>query len=324
MITASLPPYLDIETVRQLLPNTAEVRLLEWDLRGEPSDGVNAGEIDVVVAPFHTTSVTPNPGYVSNEDLSRTLPRATSARLVQLLSIGAEGVAEHLPAGSVLSNAVGVMESQTAELACTLLLATLRGLPDFAAAAPAWSNKRTPGLLGRHVVLLGYGGIGKQIERRLAGFDVTFTRVASTARTLDDGTEVFAADRLVDIVKTADALVSSLPLVPGTVGIVDDAVLAALPDGAVVVNVGRGPVVSTAALLAEVRSGRLFAALDVTDPEPLPADHDLWALPNVIITPHVGGNTAVMSERLHQLIAAQITRVWRGDQPVNVIAEARG
>jgi len=323
MITASLPPFLDIATVRDLLPPAAEVRLVEWDLRGEPGDGVDPADLDVVVSPFHTTSVTPNPGYVSNDDLSRTLPRATSARLVQLLSIGAEGVAEHLPAGSVLSNAVGVMEGQTAELACTLLLATLRGLPDFAAASPVWSNKRTPGLLGRHVVLLGYGGIGKQIERRLAGFDVTITRVANTARTLDDGTEVFAANRLAELVRRADALVCSLPLVPGTVGMVDDAVLAALPNGAVVVNVGRGPVVSTHALLAEVRAGRLSAALDVTDPEPLPADHELWMLPNVIITPHVGGNTAVMSELLHQLIATQITRVWRGDQPVNVIAEAQ-
>jgi phosphoglycerate dehydrogenase-like enzyme len=320
MITASIPHFLDIETVRRLLPAGTEARLVGWDLVGEPADGVDPGEFDVVVPPFHTMSATPNPGYVSVAQLSESLPRATGASLVQLLSIGAEGVAGHLPAGSVLGNAVGVMERQTAELACTLLLATVRGLPGFLASAPVWANERTPGLLGRHVVLLGYGGIGKQIERRLAGFDVRMTRVASSARILDDGTEVFSVDDLTDLVRDADALVCSLPLLPGTGGLVGSEVLAALPDGAVVVNVGRGPVVATDALLAELRTGRLRAALDVTDPEPLPVDHELWTLPGVIVTPHVGGNTAVMAELLHQLVADQIARVARGETPINVIA----
>jgi phosphoglycerate dehydrogenase-like enzyme len=320
MITASIPHFLDIETVRGLLPADVSVRLVGWDLVGEPGDGVDAAEIQVVVPPFHTTSATPNPGYISIAELSQSLPRATGASLVQLLSIGAEGVSDHLPAGAALSNAVGVMERQTAELACTLLLASLRGLPGFIASAPVWANQRTPGLLGRHVVLLGYGGIGKQIERRLAGFDVRMSRVASSARVLADGTEVFSVDDLTEIVRDADALVCSLPLLPGTGGLVDAGVLAALPDGSVVVNVGRGPVVATDALLAELRTGRLSAALDVTDPEPLPVDHELWTLPNAIVTPHVGGNTAVMSELVHQLVVDQITRIARGEHPVNVIA----
>jgi len=322
MITVSLPHFLDAAIIRRLLPADTDVRLVEWNLVGEPGDGVEPAALDVVVPPFHTLSATPNPGYVSVDQLSNALPLATSARLVQLLSIGAEGVADHLPAGATLSNAVGVMERQTAELACTLLLATLRGLPGLLAASPVWSNRRTPGLIGRHVVLLGYGGIGKQIERRLAGFDARITRVASTARTLDDGTPVFATADLATIVRDADALVCSVPLLPGTAGLVNAELLAALPDGAVVVNVGRGPVVVTTDLVAELKTGRLFAALDVTDPEPLPADHDLWSLPNAIITPHVGGNTEVMSQLLHQLVAEQILRVVRGETPVNVIAGA--
>lgn len=320
MITASLPPFLDRATVSSLLPADVGVSLIEWDLVGDPAAGVDPAGLDVVVPPFHTLSATPNPGYLGMEQLSRSLPRATGARLVQLLSIGAEGVADHLPAGALLSNAVGVMEAQTAELACTLLLATLRGLPRFLSSAPQWENQRTPGLLGRHVVLLGYGGIGTQIERRLAGFDVRITRVAASARTLGDGTEVFGVSRLTEIVADADALVCSVPLLPSTSGLVGAEVLAALPDGAVVVNVGRGPVVDTAALLTELRTGRISAGLDVTDPEPLPADHELWTLPNAVITPHVGGNTTVMRTLLHRLIAAQITRVARGEAPVNVIA----
>jgi len=322
MITVSLPHFLDAAIIRRLLPADTDVRLIEWNLVGEPGDGVGPAELDVVVPPFHTLSATPNPGYVSVDQLSTALPLATSARLVQLLSIGAEGVADHLPAGATLSNAVGVMERQTAELACTLLLATLRGLPELLAASPVWSNRRTPGLIGRHVVLLGYGGIGKQIERRLAGFDARITRVASTARTLEDGSRVFGTAELADIVRDADALVCSVPLLPGTAGLVNAELLAALPDGAVVVNVGRGPVIVTTDLVSELKTGRLSAALDVTDPEPLPADHELWTLPNAIVTPHVGGNTEVMSQLLHQLVADQILRVARGETPINVIAGA--
>lgn len=323
MITASLPELLDATLVRSLLPEGIDARLVRWDLRGEPTDGVRAEELDVVVPPFHTTSSTPNPGYAGPAELAEALPRARSARLVQLLSIGAEGVAEHLPASAALSNAVGVMERQTAELACTLLLASLRGLPAFLAASPVWSNARTPGLLGRHVVLLGYGGIGAQVERRLSGFDVRITRVASRARDLGDGRAVHDAAQLGRIARDADALVCSLPLLPSTRGLVDAEVLAALPDGAVVVNVGRGPVVDTAALLDELRTGRLHAALDVTDPEPLPAGHELWRLPNAIVTPHVGGNTAGLHELLHRLVAEQIGRVARDERPVNIVTEGR-
>lgn len=320
MIFASLPPFLDSETVSRLLPSDVDVRLVGWDLLGAPDEGADPATLDVVVPPFHTLSTTPNPGYISVRQLSRSLPRATGASLVQLLSIGAEGVADHLPPGALLSNAVGVMEAQTAELACTLLLATLRGLPGFLSSAPQWENRRTPGLLGRHVVLLGYGGIGTQIERRLAGFDVRITRVAGSARTLEDGGEVFSVSRLTELVADADALVCSVPLLPSTAGLVGAEVLAALPVGAVVVNVGRGPVVDTDALVAELRTGRLSAGLDVTDPEPLPADHALWTLPNAILTPHVGGNTTVMLTQLHRLVADQIARVARGEAPVNVIA----
>ncbi len=322
MTVVSLPSrYFDAERVSALLPDDVPARLVSWDLHGEP-DGAAPAELDIVVTPFHTTSPTPNPGYAGIADLAAALPRATSARLVQLPSVGAEGVAELVPPRAVLANAAGAMEGQTAELAVTLLLSSLRDLPGFAASAPEWRNRTTPGLLGQHVVLLGYGGIGRRIASRLDGFEARVTRVARTARRADDGEEVIGTDALIRHLADAAALVCSLPLSPDTRGLIDAEVLSALPDGAVVVNVGRGPVVDTAALLAELESGRLRAALDVTDPEPLPADHPLWRAPHTIITPHVGGNSAAMPVLLHRLVADQIARVARGERPHNIIREA--
>jgi len=317
MITVSLPPVLDRAEIERLIGARVEARLVGWDFRSAP-DGADAADIDLVVSPFHTTSPTPNPAYVGVAELSASLPRATGARLVQLLSLGSEGIAEHLPPQASLANATGAMEHQTAELACTLLLALSRGIPHFLRQT-GWANSRTPGLWGKRVVVLGHGGVGREVVRRLAPFDVETTRVARTGRALDDGGVVHPVSDLVLAARGADALVCTVPLSPETAGLVDADVLAALADGAIVVNVGRGPVVRTDALLAETASGRLSAALDVTDPEPLPDGHPFWELPNVIVTPHVGGNTEAMGLLLHRLVADQIVRVGSGRAPQNVI-----
>jgi len=282
---------------------------------------VDPSEFDVVVPPFHTTSAVPNPSYVSTTRLATTLPTATRCRLVQLLSIGSEGVAPLLPPRAALANAVGVMEEQTAELACTLLLAGLRDLVHHVRTAGQWANRRSPGLLGKRVVVLGHGGVGRGIVARLAGFGVEVTVVATRARTAPDGTVVHGIDDLPVLLPGAGALVSSLPLSDATRGLIGSVELAALPDGALVVNVGRGAVVDTRALVAELRTGRLRAALDVTDPEPLPSEHELWRFPNVLVTPHVGGNTDVMPQRLHELVARQVRHLALGEPPENVLVE---
>lgn len=318
---ASLPPILDPARIAQLLPADAAVRLTTWDLLGAPGDAA-AEEIDAIVTPFHTSSPSPNPGYVGLSDIAGALARAPRARFVQLPSVGYDGVPELLPPGTVLSNAAGVMEGQTAELALALLLASVRGLPEFAAAAPQWANQQTPGLIGRHVVLLGYGGVGREIMRRLTPFGARVTAIARSAREdvcAERTVRVLGLDALPEALADATALVCALPLSDATRGLVDARTLALLPDGAAVVNVGRGPVVDTAALLGELRSGRLRAALDVTDPEPLPTTHELWRMPRTIITPHVGGNTPAMRELLHRLVADQLGRVWRGESPKNVV-----
>lgn len=320
MITVSVPPILDRAEIERLVGDRVRARMLGWDFLSPP-EGADPADIDIVVSPFHTTSPTPNPGYIGIPALADALPRARNARLVQLLSLGSEGVAEHLPPRAALANAAGAMEHQTAELACALLLAQLRGIPSFSANA-GWANTRTPGLWGKRVVVLGHGGVGREVLRRLEPFEAELVRVARRGRRLDDGTVVHPVGELTTLAAGAAALVCTVPLTPGTTGLVGADVLAALDDGAVVVNVGRGPVVDTAALLAELRAGRLSAALDVTDPEPLPDGHELWGLPNAIVTPHVGGNTDAMPRLLHRLVAEQIVLVATGRTPANVIPHA--
>ncbi|WP_188434684.1 NAD(P)-dependent oxidoreductase [Microbacterium murale] len=317
MITVSLPPVIDRAEIERLIGGRVTARLIGWDFLSPP-EGADPADIDVVVSPFHTTSPTPNPTYVGIPALAASLPLATNARLVQLLSLGSEGVATHLPPHAVLANAAGAMEHQTAELACTLLLAASRGIPAFAQQA-TWANSRSPGLWGKRVVVLGHGGIGREVVRRLAPFEAEIVCIARTGRTLHDGTVIHPVSVLAEIVQGADALICTVPLSSETAGLVDAGILAALADGAIVVNVGRGPVVHTEALVAELTSGRLSAALDVTDPEPLPDGHALWDLPNALVTPHVGGNTDAMRLLLHRLVAEQIVRVGGGDDPENII-----
>lgn len=318
VVSVPYPYYLEPLRERVARGELGPVRLVRWDAVGEPGGGVGVADIDLVVLPFHSTSARPSPDYVSTDVLRGTLPAAVGARLVQAPSIGVEGLLECLPRGAALSNAAGVMEQPTAELAVTLLLALRRELPGFVTAT-AWTNHRTAGLLGSRVLLLGHGGVGRAVEARLSGFGVDLVRVASRPRTTPDGVPVHGVDEVRPLLAGVDAVVCSLPLTGSTRGLVGPRFLAALPDGAAFVNVGRGPVVDTDALLAEVRSGRLVAALDVTDPEPLPPAHPLWSTDGVLVTPHVGGNTDASVRSQVDLLAEQVRRLVAGRPPLNVV-----
>jgi phosphoglycerate dehydrogenase-like enzyme len=144
--------------------------------------------------------------------------------------------------------------------------------------------------------------------------------VATRARD-DDRGHVHGADELAGLLPAHDVVILATPLTDATRGLVDAAFLAALPDGALVVNVARGAVVDTAALVREVSSGRLRAALDVTDPEPLPADHVLWTLPGALVSPHVGGDTSAFPPRARALLRDQFERYAAGRPLRNVVAE---
>jgi phosphoglycerate dehydrogenase-like enzyme len=239
--------------------------------------------------------------------------------LVQSQTLGYDGVAEHLPAGLRYSNAVDVHEGSTAELTLALILGMLRGVTKAVRDADrgVWDHRRQPGLAGRRVLLLGAGGVGREIIRRIQPFDVELTVVARTAR---DG--VHGLGELPGLLPAAEVVIVAVPLSADTRGFVDAAFLAAMPDGALLVNVSRGPVVDTDALLAELRTERIRAALDVTDPEPLPPDHPLWTAPGVLITPHLGGDTDAMDVRVDRIVVEQVRRIRAGEPPLDLVIGA--
>ena len=243
-------------------------------------------------------------------------------RILQGQSIGYDGVADRLPPGRVFANASSVHETATSELALTLTLAAQRHLAQFVRAQERqeWSPEWSPGLADRRVLLLGYGGVGKAVAARLAPFEVTLVPVASRARD-EDGVHVRGTDELLDLLPHADIVILTLPGGESTRHIIGDAALSALPDGALVVNVGRGSLIDPDALVDHAARGRIRAALDVTEPEPLPADHPLWSTPGILVVPHVGGFSAAMRPRVAALIRRQIDRMLRGEPPLNVVID---
>ncbi|KAA9148904.1 2-hydroxyacid dehydrogenase [Microbacterium lushaniae] len=280
------------------------VDLVVWDLDSPaPRD-----RFDIVVPPYMGLATV-------LENLS-----GIEVGLIQSQSIGFDGVDSVLPEGQAFANASSVHEASTAELAVALTLAVQRGIPGFVRAQDAgkWAQGFAESLADRRVTLLGYGGVGKAIAARLAGFEVQLRAVASRARS-EDGIEVAAIDDLAEVLADTEVLIASLPGGESTTHLIDDAALSALPDGALVVNVGRGSLIDTDALVDHVRRGRIRAALDVTDPEPLPEGHPLWALPGVLIAPHVGGATTAMRPRIARLVKTQIERLHAGEPPLNVV-----
>jgi phosphoglycerate dehydrogenase-like enzyme len=240
-----------------------------------------------------------------------------SLRVAQTLTAGVDNFLPHVPKGVTLCNARGVHDASTAELAVALVLASLRGLPDFVRAQEReeWASRQYASLADRTVLIVGYGSVGAAVEARLAGFECTVLRVARRAR---DGVADMSA--LPELLPRADVVVLTVPMTDETVGLVDASFLAAMPDGALLVNVARGPVVVTDALVAELRAGRLRAGLDVTDPEPLTTGHPLWSAPGLLLSPHVGGNTSAFLPRARGLVAEQVRRYTAGESLLNVIS----
>ncbi|MFC9558851.1 2-hydroxyacid dehydrogenase [Agromyces sp. NPDC056965] len=284
------------------LPEGVDVVL--WDLTGPAP----AEHVDLVVPPYMGASA--KLGALEG----------VTTRLVQSQSIGYDDVAAALPPGHVYANAASVHETSTAELTLALVLAAQRGIPDFVRAASEgrWAPARHASLADRRVLIVGYGGVGKAIEDRLLPFEVEVTRVASRARA-DERGRIHGIDELPALLPDAEIVIVGVPLTEATTDLVDDAFLSALPDGALVVNIARGRVADTDAIIDHATRGRLRFALDVTEPEPLPDGHPLFALPNVLVSPHVGGASTAMMPRMARLVRDQVERMLRGDEPRNVV-----
>lgn len=298
-ITVSVPS----ESLAAKLADTG-AEVLVWKMDGPaPSD-----VIDLVVPPY----------MAGNAGLP--LLAGVRTQLIQGQAIGYDGIEQKLPAGVVFANAATVHETSTAELALALVLAAQREFVRFvqAQATGTWAPVMASSLADRRVLVLGYGGVGKAVAARLAPFEVDVVPVATRARD-EGGVHVHGVDELPALLPTAEIVIATLPGGDATRHIVDDAFLTALPDGALVVNVGRGSLVDTDALVDHISRGRIRAALDVTEPEPLPADHPLWTLDGVLIAPHVGGATSAMAPRVEALIRRQIGHLQRGETPENIV-----
>jgi phosphoglycerate dehydrogenase-like enzyme len=259
--------------------------------------------------------------YLAGPAMWQRLGEFSELKVVQTLTAGYEHIQPYVPDGVTLCNAAGLHDTSTAELAIALSLAIGRHLDTFARNQPSgnWAFQWGNSIADKRVTIIGYGNIGQAIEDRLAGFEVgSVTRVARTART--EPVEVHAIEELPDILPRTDVLILIVPATPQTEKMINAETLAMLPDGAQVINVGRGKLIDTDALLAETRSGRITAGLDVTDPEPLPADHPLWQTPGVLISPHVGGASSAFGPRADRLIAEQLRRFAAGEELENVIA----
>jgi len=282
----------------------SDVEIVEWDLSGPAP----RQHIDIVIPPYLQSWA----GLANLEGLD--------VKLVQCLTLGYDGVTEFLPKNMVFANAASVHETSTAEMTLALILASQRYLPDFVRAAEAgtWAPSWHPSLADRTVLLVGYGGVGRAIEARLLPFETTIVRLARHERT-DERGRVYGLDSLRELLPLSDIVVIAVLLDESTHHLVDAEFLSLMPDGSLFVNIARGGVADTDALLAEARSGRIRLALDVTDPEPLPDGHPLFGLSNVLISPHVAGMTSAALPRIMRLIREQVERLQRGEEPINVV-----
>ena len=308
-------PYADrAEAERRIgaLPEGVEIDFFTDEPRGSELPA-SVADVEFFVIPYMR----------GDEQLARA-EEMTNLKVIQTLTAGVENFIPRVPDGVTLCNAAGVHDASTAELAIALALASGRRLDGFARNMPdgRWDSVFGRALADQRVLIVGYGNIGEAIERRLSGFEVaSVTRVARRRRTGE--VAVWAIDDLDLLLPEADVVFVIAPHTPQTEGLFDARRLALLPDDALLVNVARGPLVVTDALLAETSSGRLRAALDVVDPEPLPADHPLWHSPGVFISPHVGGASTAFFPRADRLIAAQLRRFAAGEELANVIDTGR-
>jgi phosphoglycerate dehydrogenase-like enzyme len=287
------------------LAGVADVEVVRYDPGGElPAAAARA---QVLVPPF-----------LAPIDAVSVVERLPELRLVQLLTAGAEAWVGRLPAGVALSDCRGAHSGATAEWIVGALISVYRHFPQFVRAQDArrWDYHVTDTLAGKRVLIVGAGDVAEHTVRRLAPFEVATTLVGRRARQ-----GVHGIDEVHELLGRHDACVVIVPLTDATRRLIDAEFLAAMPDGALLVNAARGPVADTDALTAELTSGRLLAALDVTEPEPLPADHPLWNAPGLFLCPHVGGSVPGRLERAYRIAADQIAAFVRGEEPPNLVRD---
>ncbi|MBA2553678.1 MAG: 2-hydroxyacid dehydrogenase [Geodermatophilaceae bacterium] len=282
-----------------------QVRVEVWDGSGSVPSSARSAQFWV-------------PPFLSGADMSRAYTELPDLRVVQLLSAGAENFVQGVPDGVVLCNARGAHTGPTAEWVVAAMLSSYRMFPRFHAAQleGRWDHAVNEELAGRRVLIVGAGDIPDRVRRMLDGFDVA---VEVVGRTVREG--VHGQDELPALLPDFDVVVLLVPLTDATRGMADAGFLARMRDGALLVNAARGPVVVTDDLVAELASGRLRAAIDVTDPEPLPAGHPLWTVPGLLLTPHIAGSVPGATPRAYAVARQQLLRFLAGGELRNVVHE---
>ncbi len=299
-VVACLPDQSSIDLLGDV---SGEVELITWNGHDAPPAQLGRTEFWV-------------PQVDDEVDLPAAFAAMPELKVMQLTSAGIEHVVGQVPDSVTLCDGRGIHGGAVAEWVLTVVLAAQRELVHFldAQRSGRWEPVRSRELQDARVLVVGAGDLGEQTERRLQACGAETIMVARTAREGAHGT-----DELPELLPDADIVVILVPQTPQTVGLVDADFLARMPDGALLVNAARGPVVDTDALLAELTSTRLRAALDVTDPEPLPAGHPLWSAPNLILTPHTAGHVGSAAPRAYRLVADQLRRYCAGEELINVV-----
>ncbi len=317
MVKVGVPHWTD-ESLLAKLPSDVDVRVL-------PKIASDLIEIDFWAAPLF------------RKDAEPVAPSLRGVKVVQSLQAGVDWVRSFVPHGAVLCDAQGVHNIATSEWTVSAILAMTKFLPfyfdlqragQWVSRDAAEENYRSiyksdrhsyppvliEELAGKTVLIVGYGSIGRSIEERLIPFGVHVLRIARTPK---PGVE--PVNRLGDLLPAADVIVLIVPFTPETRHLIDATAIAHMKQGALLVNAARGPVVDTDALVKALYEKRIRAALDVTDPEPLPQGHPLWNAPNLLLTPHVGGSSPLYMSRAFDLVAEQVKRFAKGEPLKNVV-----
>ena len=289
----------------------------QWDDLNVPS---NFKRLSPVTTPVETSDLSKItfyvPTYMGGRPALELTKKMPNLKVLQMPNAGYDDAMEFVREGMTLCNGRSIHDDSTAELAVGLTIASLRGFPDFVRNQDksSWVHVKNKSINDRRIGIIGFGSIGSTIAKMLSGFSVEIVPFTQSGR--DNTTAITDLDKHLP---TLDVVILILPLTAESKHLFNAKRLSLMKDGALLVNVARGPIVDTDALVKELNSGRITAAVDVTDPEPLPSDHPLWRAKGVLISPHVGGNTTAFEKRARKLIESQLNLLAEGKPLNNVI-----
>ena len=265
-----------------------------------PTDGFIPAESQLEDIEFYA------PSYMGGIKTFEVIAKMKNLKTVHYSQAGYEDILPHIPSHVILCNASGLHDVSTSELAVGLTIASRRGFAEFMDNQKngIWQRRRKPALADSHVGIIGYGNIGKRIASLLEMFE---TKVTAFSRSGADG--AVKISEFDNYLPDLDVIILILPLTKESKNFINADRIKKMKDGATLINLARGAIVDTDALVAELNTGRITAGLDVTDPEPLPKGHPLWSAPNLIITPHVGGDSAAFDPRARKMVQEQLARL---------------